>query len=65
MVELKKTIFFWAPVCLVLSGIASHLASNSYYVSDFERLEAPTLAITTQAEETSRERFLHQSASNP
>jgi hypothetical protein len=51
MVELKKTLFFWAPLCLVLSGIATYLASDSSYVSDLERFETPTLAITTQARE--------------
>ena len=54
MVELKKTLFFWAPLCLVLSGIATYLASDFYYVSDVERLEAPTLAITTQAADSSQ-----------
>jgi hypothetical protein len=51
MVELKKTLFFWTPFCLLVFGSASYLVSDSSYVSDFERLEAPTFAITTQAKD--------------
>ncbi len=51
MVELKRTLYFWAPLCLVTFGFATYLDSDSSYVSDFERLEAPTFAITTQAKD--------------
>ena len=65
MVELKRTLFFWTPLCLVTFGFAAYLASDSSYVFDTEFLEASTLAITTQARETGQERSLHQSASRP
>ena len=65
MVELKRTLYFWAPLCLITFGFATYLASDSSYVFDTELLEASTLAITTQATETGQERFLHQSAAHP
>lgn len=65
MVELKRTLFFWTPICLVVFSSASYLVSDSSYVPDAQHLETPTLAITTQATETHKAGFLHQSATHP
>ena len=64
MLELKKTIFFWAPLCLVVFGSASYLASDSSYVSDLEHLETSIVAMPAQPQQVEAG-FHYQSATHP
>ena len=67
MDELKRTLFFWTPLCLVVFASASYLATTINDVSLFKPSQASTFAITTQAGEEAKAitSLFHQSPTHP
>ena len=56
MLELKKTLFIWAPLTLALYCSAARLSTDLNALSDHEFLTSPSLAITAQQYEGSQGR---------
>ena len=66
MVELKKTLFIWAPLTLVLCGSASYLGLTDPYVSHVEHSSPSTLTIPARTQHAeSQASLIYQGAKHP